>query len=249
MVNNGQQQENQEEKSSFRKISKDKYILAGVITFLILALGITLGFIIEDHRYNLVEEINMQQDVKYMSIQLQYLWLGSFQNLNNCPILSATLNEAIKELSDSLSEVVAYEEEKNIADERKEIVMRRYVIDNLRYWLLAIESKQQCQMDIVPILYFYSKDCSSCPTQGTILSYYKKIFGEKVLVFPINLDLRSQEPMVDILISQFNITKDPTLIIDNKKYEGVVKKDRMKEIICSSLQDSPECQDENMGKD
>jgi hypothetical protein len=141
--------------------------------------------------------------------------------------------------------VVAYEEEQDVSDGRKEIVMRRYILDNLRYWLLARESKQQCSIDIVPILYFYSTECSSCPTQGTILSYYKKIFGEKVLIFPINLDFRSEEPMVEIMISQFSIEKNPTIVVDNKKYEGVVKKDRMKEIICDSLKNAPECQDED----
>ncbi len=224
-----------------RFISKDKYFVAGVITFLIFALGITLGFILEDHRYNLVEEINMEQDVQYLSLQSQYLYLQAFSNYNNCPILSTTLKETVRDLSDSLSDVVAFEEEKEISDKRKEIIMRRYILDNLRYWLLAKESKQKCDINLVPILYFYAVDCPSCPNQGAILTYYKKIFGEQVLIFPINLDLREKEPMVEIVVSQFNVTKYPTLIIDNKKYEGVVKRDQLGEIICASLNDSEHC--------
>ena len=230
--------------SGFRKISKDKYFVAGVITFLIFALGLTLGLIIDDHRYNLVEEVNMGQDVNYLSLQLQYLYLNAFSNQDNCPILAATLKTTVKDLSDSLSEVIAFEEEKEISETRRNAIMRRYVLDNLRYWLLARESQQKCDLDIVPILYFYATDCPSCPNQGTILSYFKNLFGEQVLIFPINLDLINEEPMVEIAASQFEITKYPSIIINNKKYEGVVRKDQLQELICKSLKDSEHCSSE-----
>ncbi len=228
----------------FRKISKDKYIIAGVITFLIFALGLTLGFILEDHRYNLVEEVNSKQEVNYLSLQLQYLYLNSFSNQNNCPMLSATLKSAVKDLSDSLGNVIAFEEEKQTSEARRTVIMRRYTLDNLRYWLLARESQQKCDLEIVPILYFYATACSSCPNQGTILTYFKNVFGEQVLIFPINFDMIEEEPMIEIAASQFNITKYPTLIINNKKYEGVVKKEQLQEIICESLPDSEPCSKE-----
>ena len=225
----------------WRKISTDKYIIAGVITLLIFSLGITLGLILEDHRYNVLQDINQVQEVKYLSVQLQYLYLNSFSSYNNCPVLTTTLKETIKDLSDSLSEVIGFEEENKAPTEQQKIVQRRYVLDNLRYWLLAKESKQKCDMNIVPILYFYTKDCPSCPNQGTVLTYFKKIFGEQVLVFPINLDLRKEEPMVEIAISQFNVTKYPTIVVDNTKYEGVVQQQQLKDIICASLKQSTEC--------
>jgi hypothetical protein len=230
-----------ETEKGFRKISTDKYIVAGIITLLIFGLGLTLGMIIDSYRYSIIEEVNAQQEVKYLSLQTQYLYLNAFDNHNNCPVLSGALKSAVEDLSASLSEVVATEEEKS-SDSSNTAITRRYALDNLRYWLLAKESKDKCNLDIVPILYFYSADCPSCPNQGTILSYFKNKFGEQVLVFPINLDLRGQEPMVDIVIGQFNITKYPTTVIDDKKYEGVVKEEQLQQIICSTLLASPNCQ-------
>lgn len=224
-----------------RKISKDKYIVAGVITFLLFSLGLTLGLILENHRYSVVEDINQEQEIKYLSLQLQYIYLTSFSNYNNCPILSTTLKATIKDLSDSLGEVISFEEEKELTASQRGLIMRRYLLDNLRYWLLAKESKQKCDLDIVPIIYFYATDCPSCPNQGTILTYFKKVFGEQVLVFPINLDFRTEEPMVEIVMNQFDIKKYPTLVIDNKKYEGVVKREQLQEVICSSLKHSEYC--------
>ena len=229
------------EPTPWRKISTDKYIIAGIITFLIFSLGLTLGLILEDQRYNIVEEINQGQEVKSLSLQLQYLYLTTFSSYDNCPILSTTLKEAITDLSNSLSDVVSYEEQNKASTERKVFIQRRYILDNLRYWLLAKESKQKCNLDIVPILYFYTEKCESCPTQGTILTYFKNIFGDKLLVFPINLDVREEEPMVEIIMFQFNITKYPTLVIDNKKYEGVIAQEKLQQIICSSLKNNTQC--------
>lgn len=240
-TNSPNKPEEQSSSSSFRKISTDKYILAGVITFLIFSLGLTLGLVLKNVQSNEVEQINQEQEVRYLSLQLQYLYLTSMSNANNCPTLSATLKETVTDLSNSLSKVIAAAEETQLPEDKKTTIQRRYALDNLRYWLLATQSKQKCQLNIVPLLYFYTQECSSCPTQGIILTYFKGLFGEQLLVFPINLDLRTDEPMVEIIRSQYNITKYPTLIIDNKKYEGVVKQEQLQEIICSSLQDSELC--------
>ena len=60
---------------SWRTISTDKYIIAGIITALIFGLGLTLGLILEDARYGLVQQVNQDQEVRYQSLQLQYLFL------------------------------------------------------------------------------------------------------------------------------------------------------------------------------
>ena len=47
--------------------------------------------------------------------------------------------------------------------------------------------------------------------------------------------------MVEITKSQFNINKIPTLVIDNKKYEGVMPKETLQKLICSSLKNKENC--------
>ncbi|MBI4151391.1 hypothetical protein HY496_00330 [Candidatus Woesearchaeota archaeon] len=236
------EQHQKSENRSWRTISTDKYIIAGIITALIFFLGLALGLILEDARYGLVQQVNQDQEVRYLSLQLQYLFLTTFQNEDSCPVLTATLQETITDLSSSLNDVISFEESKKGSDKRKTTVERRYLLDNLRYWLLARESKQKCSMDIVPILYFYTEECADCAAQGTILTYYKNLFDDKLLVFPINLDLVQKEPMAKVIRSQYNVTAFPTLVIDTAKHEGVVDKEEIKEIICSSLREAPQCQ-------
>ncbi len=65
---------------------------------------------------------------------------------------------------------------------------------------------------------------------------------EQLLVFPINLDLQNKEPLAKIIGSQFNVTQFPTIIVDDVKYEGVVDKEKMEEIICDSVEQAAPCQ-------
>ncbi len=225
----------------FRKISKKNYVMAGIISFLIFALGLTLGLVLEDQRYDWAQELSQRQEVNYQSLQMQYLFVDEFGDAGNCPVLLSTLQAAVEDLSYSLSRVVDYEKDSSITEEDYKLVARVYTLDNLRYWLLAEKAKESCDLDIVSVLYFYSDDCPSCPNQGTVLTYFKKLLGEEFLVFPIDLNLRDEEPMVDIMLSLFEVEKNPTLIIGDGKYEGVVKKTQMEEVICTDRGEAYPC--------
>ena len=204
------------DQSSFRKISKSKYIMAGVITFIIFLLGLSLGLLLEEQRYNKAEEISQEQETRYLSLQLQYLLLSTFESQSdeNCAILFSALQDAIDDLSGSLAKIIDYEKENSINENDYLLISRIYTLDNLRYWLLSDEAKESCDLNIVSILYFYSDDCPSCPNQGTILTYFKKLLGEQLLVFPINLDLKDDEPMVEAVMSLYDIDKYPTIVIE-----------------------------------
>lgn len=223
---------------SFRKISTDKYIIAGILTILIFSLGLSMGIILEEERYNWAEEINSIQDVEYLSLQLQYAFLTSLPDLgenssiNSCAALTTSLKDSVNDLSDSLAKIVEYEEANTLPDEEFVLLKRRYTLDNIRYWLLAQEAADNCQMDFITTLYFYDDKCVDCPSQGTVLSYYKAILEDELLVFPIDQDLASEEPLVEILFSLYNIDTKPSLVINDQTYVGFVSKEDLSNILC-----------------
>jgi len=178
-----------------------------------------------------------------MSLQFQYLYLSSLTETNeSCLVLHTALDDSVRQLSRSLDEYQAYRKDTTINVGDYLVIGRRYLIDNLRYWFLAQESKDKCAIDLVNILYFYSaKDCSDCPDQGTILTYFKKLYGEKVLVFPIDVDLELSESLITILKVRYDITTYPSLVVSDEKYEGMLSKDELGEIICDSFIDKSQC--------
>ncbi len=227
------QEEDTNKRANFREISSKRYIVAGIITLLIFLLGLALGSILEEQRYDWAQEVNDAQDVEYLSLQLQYLLLTTTQNKESCTVLSSTLQNSVSDLSESLAEIIDYEE-RNQAFPKEELLLiqRRYALDNIRYYLLSEKASESCSLEVVPILYFHQEKCETCADQGTLLTYYKKLLGDQLLVFPINTELESEEPMIQTFISLYNIQEYPSLVINGQTHEGFTDKDKLGELIC-----------------
>lgn len=226
-----------------RQISTRRFVIAGVITFLIFALGMLLGMVMDYERVQYTENQYFQQELNYRSLQLQFSFLNSVEDEggNACAAFETAIKDAVSELSDSLEQVEQYQELSKTQRKDFQQIERRYLLDNIRYWLVIRETKDVCPNHRLSILYFYSADdCPTCPDQGVILTYFKKRFGEQLLVFPINVDLASQEPTVEVIQNTFNITSYPSIVVGETPYKGVVSKEELAPIICKGLGLSPE---------
>jgi len=231
--------------SERKKISTEKYILAAIFTALIFGLGLTLGFIFNNERVKWMQDVKNQQDIDYSSLQLQYLYLtGLKESGESCAVLQNALETSVSDLAYSLERFQEYKKGDTGINDQLKSIERRYILDNFKYWLFAKKAKDDCEnIDLVNILYFYSENgCSICPSQGVVLTYYKKKFGENVLVFPINVDLEKNERMITIIKSRYNITSYPSIVVGDETYKGIMDKDELGKIICGSFKkERPEC--------
>ena len=223
-----------------RRKSTYKYVIAGLLTLLIFGLGISLGMLLDNERVQWLEEREEQRDLDYESLQFQYHYLSTLKKTNeSCKVLKTTLEKSLKELDVTLDKLTSYKKGSDLNVDDYERLQRRYILDNIEYWLFAKQAKKECDnVDLVTILYFYSgKHCKRCSEQGVALTHYKKIFEEKLLVFPLDIDLEEKEPMITILKSQFDITDTsvPTIIVEDEKFKEVVQIKELGEIICSSF--------------
>ena len=233
-------------KPTKRKISLERYIIAGVITFLIFTLGLSLGFVIDQKRVTWIEETSKKQELDYKSLQLQYLYLNTLENNEkSCAVLSSTLKSTLITLSETLGDIDDFKEDTKLNEEEYKALLRKFTIDNLNYWLFAEKSKKLCDMDAVSILYFFSREnCKICPNQGVILSYFKTLLEDDLLIFPIDTDLKENEPIISLLESVYDVESYPTLIIEEIPYRRIVPKDEMGKIICKLYKtDHKDCED------
>lgn len=226
-----------------RVLSKEKYIIAGIITFLIFSLGLALGIIIDNARLKILEYEAERREIDFASLQFQYLYLTSLDSEGeSCSVLNTALDKSVAELSKSLEQFVQYKKGSKLNKENWVLIGRKYLLDNLQYWFFAKKSKQKCQSDLVNLLYFYSDErCDECPDQGVLLTYFKKLYGEKLLIFPINVDFEGEEPLITIMKSRYNIVSYPTLVIEDVKYQGIRYKQELDELICSSFKNASLC--------
>ncbi|MGV8150884.1 MAG: hypothetical protein ACP5NV_04100 [Candidatus Woesearchaeota archaeon] len=226
-----------------RKTSRARILAALLITILIFSLGLTLGLLIDTQRIQWSERESKEQRADYESLQWQYLFLTSTEDKEEmCLLLKAAFDKSVSDLGESLDRVQSYRKNSQINEKDYEIIERNYAIDNLKYWLLAKKYKSECGGEYVIILYFFSeKNCPVCPDQGVVLTQYKKIYDEKLLVFPINTDLQNTESSVKILQDRYNITYLPAIVVENKKYPGVVDITSLGDIICDNFENEESC--------
>ncbi len=220
---------------------KGKYLLAAVITGLIFLLGMLLGLIVEGKRVDYVQSQAEQQKLDFVSLQLQYQLISELSQQGNCPAVSATFEEFLKELGRTEERLIEYEKNAKVNRDSFERLKRDYVQAQVNYWLLAKKTKQICDRDIATILYFYAptENCKECDAQGFVLTYLKDLFKEKLLIFSFDSSFR-EEPLVDLLIKTYNVTEYPSLVLEDKLITGFRDRDGLLKEICPLYKEKPE---------
>jgi len=225
-----------------RQLSVRRYLIAGIITTLIFILGFLLGMIIDYERIQYLESQYAVHELDYRSLQLQFSLLDlSGHDERSCAAFDKVMESSVAELSTSLEEVERYQDFSTTQNEEFTSIERRYTLDNIRYWLIVREAQELCPIDRLTVLYFFSlENCPNCPDQGVILTYFKKRFGDSLLVFPINTDIAADEPIISVIQSRYNVTTYPSIVIGDAMYSGVVEKDQLAPLICVGLGRDPE---------
>jgi len=215
-------------------------MVVAFITLFIFSFGVLLGITLDNKRISVVEDSLRLQELAYKSLQFQYLYVSALPNAStSCPVFEATLQNSIKDLNSALESLQSYKSSAIFNQREFELLSQSYILENFRYWFLAKRTKELCNTDIVTVLYFYSDEsCPTCPDQGTILSYYKRVFQDSLRVFPINLDF-DEDGSVQAVVKRYDIDSTPTLVVDDDKYEGVISKESLKPILCSHFTDLP----------
>jgi hypothetical protein len=168
-------------------------------------------------------------------MQLQYLYLSTLTaDDKSCGGATKTLEKNIKELEDARKKLEEYTTKSiKISDEEFRNLKRDYILSEIRYWILTSQAEKICKKNLVSVLYFYSiRGCEGCIDQGIILDSIKTELKDNILIFSFDADFED-EPMLDILKEGYNITKLPAVVLEGRKFEGVVSKAELLKIACS----------------
>jgi hypothetical protein len=216
-----------------RKISKNRYFLAFLITLVVFTLGLLLGLVVESKRIQLIELKDQQQRMDFDSLQLQYQFVDLFGEEKNCQALKKTFEESIQNLEATRAKLENYLQDSNINKKEFEALKREYTLAQLRFWLLTKKTKDICDIEHSSIFYFYAdnKECPQCADQATVLTYLKSKLDISLLNFVFDGQFE-QEPMIGILKEIYDIKAYPTLIINGKKFEGFTSKEKILKEIC-----------------
>ena len=223
-----------------RALSKDKYLMAGAITLGIFLLGLFLGLTIEGKRVNYIESVSRKQNLDFSSLQLQYAFIDQMSQEKNCLAVQKTFEQNINNLESTRIRLENFDRDATLNKNELDILKNEYLLAQIRYWMLAERTRRLCGTDIVTILYFFSDDreCPDCDRQAFVLTYLKKRFKDKLLIFSFDSQFEA-EPMIPLLKKTYNVTIYPTIVIEgNPKIKFQDKYSILKEI-CSYYKEKP----------
>lgn len=223
-----------------RTLSINRYIAAFVITLIIFFLGFVIGVFVDKIRADYTTSVIEQQKIESDSLQLQYFYLTAQNITENCPALRTIFNTNLNSLENAFSRLSNYKNRAVYKKDKFSLNYRQYALEEIKYWTLSDKIKASCKEDIVRILFFFTLDCDECVTQGFVLDYFKKLLGDKLLVFSFNSKLAEEEPLINTLIAQFNITKYPSLVIEDQRIEEFNDRDTLNRQICSHYINKPD---------
>ncbi len=215
-----------------RRISTKKYIIAFIITLAIFVVGMLAGIVIEKARANKADLLNLEQGVAYSSLQLQELYLGSFEN-KSCSAMDIILANNLYNLDKAMRRVTDYEKNSLSSANEMRLNLRNYFLTEIRYFMLLERVEEVCNRSFVTILYFYGTEHTN--EQGYALDYMKKVFGDDILIFSFDYEMRNEEPMIDVLLKSYNITAVPSIVVNGEKFDGFVNEDVLYRILEGKL--------------
>ncbi len=221
----------------------DRYAFTlGVTLFLFLS-GVLLGTLLDLGKYRAFETAVQEQTVTFESLQLQSFLLQqeAFANTSAyCESLRVALNESLKQLDPVLRRVLEYERNKGREETLEaNILVRKYRIANTRYYLLARAGRDECGMDHAIILYFKTRDCPECERASIILTGLKERLQDRLLVFTYDPSV-PRDAISRFMQAAYNITTFPTIILNEKPYQGELSTPALLREICASYETPPD---------
>lgn len=213
------------------KIDTKRYIIVFLITAMIFTLTFWLSSLFGNKKIEQLRDIQERIALDILSTETRYSLLGQ----TSCQYvdtggdlefgLSAELNNLARRLKFMESQV-----DKN--NESLIFIKKYYTLLQIKDYILVEELNRRCGQEIFAILYFHGGECDDCRRQSLVLDQLVSDFpGTRVYWLDRDVDT----PAMKTLLSLYKIESAPTMVVDNKTYEGFISLDDMTELLPEEL--------------
>lgn len=211
---------------------------AGVLTLIIFIVGMFFGMWIDTLR---VEELRGKVEEVHLALidtMFQNLYFQIFPVEEYCELATRQNTQFGDRIYLTLGKMLEEYEKVNKFSPELILEKKRYVLLKLQLWFNSIYLKKVCNASYVNLVYFYSHFTKDLNTQldqraqSFVLWELKQEYGNKIILIPLPMDM--EIGTIEIIKERFNITKAPTILIDEKiKLEGPQSKQKLNEIIAN----------------
>lgn len=216
--------------------------IAFAVTLVIMG-GIYLG----GSQLNEYKLDSIRNDIKSLEVEQQSQDIGfdlaRSTESDSCSAMQKWIDTSTPKIKDLRKDVAAYESSSKFESEEYTILKKRYTNLVLQNMMEIRTLEQNCDKEMLDIVYVYSKyNCPSCEDQGTVLTYYRQKYDERLIVHPLDADLDMDS--VNFIEELYNVTEYPVIIVDGEVHRGLQDKQELGDIIEENLEPMNQTQGE-----
>lgn len=202
-----------------RKVSKKKYTIVFVFTTLIFLVGIAIGWQFSSHLMRDIVHNEELLKAQIFGLELKY---DLMKQGDICEISSDDLWEDRVKLGNQVTVL-----ERRLGKQDPDVLVQKevYQLVELETLLLLQRIKEECDLDVNIIMFFYTNlegdekgSNTVSEAQGAILDNIYSNHGEKVAVFAF--DANTDNPALNTLREIYGVDEVPTLVVNGKVHPG-----------------------------
>lgn len=201
-----------------------------LISSFIFIIGIIIGWYLSKEKIDVLEDTILDLTSTVENVELQLSFLDIVGPKISCEYLTSEANRLGEEAGDLGDKVSAYESNRKIEDSSYIETKSRYMSVLIRDWLVLERIKKTCSSNYTTMLFFYEEECPECEDQGTVLSHYKEILNNDVMIFA--LDHTLNHTAITAFEKAFNINEFPSIVVNMETYSGFMNLEETKDILC-----------------
>lgn len=202
---------------------KSIFFTSLIITISVFSIGLILNYALDYARIDAVLGMIESHELDTEAYIVEEEFAEVF-NQDKCYLMKEKTYDLKKELAKVAQDLTNYGSKSVFKKHDFDYLKRRYFLLELKFYSLISELRNRCASAPIPILFFYEIDDDISTRQGYVLDDINQIdeFRQKIVILSLDKDYED-EPLIDMLNIKFNITKAPTIIINDEiKKEGII---------------------------
>ena len=218
-------------------MKKNIFFTSLILTLLIFSTAMLLNYSFDFFRLDSIVNVMQEHEISSEAYLTEESFIEAFGG-DKCSQLKKRIEPLKKEIKDVGSELSNYGRISFFKKGDYNYWERKYFLLELKFLSLIERVNKECMMQHMPILFFYRIDDDICERQGYMLSKISDKYGDNVVVLSIDKNYK-KEPLINLLILKYNITRTPTIVIGGEiKLERLVYFDEIESIIDKLILDS-----------
>ncbi len=190
-----------------------------LITLLIFTSGIMLNHFFDTFRIDTITSVIRTHELDTYAYNTQRIFTETFGG-EQCNVMTQRISILKAEIRKVGEDLGSYSRFSFFRKKDYDYLKRKYFLLELNFLSTLNTLNKQCDNPYLPILFFYQIDQEDSERQGFILQELSDDHEHNVVILPIDKDYKD-EPLVQLLVENYNVTTAPTLVIENDIYTGL----------------------------